>query len=169
MSALRQPDFSRNYYPKTLTQQANYQNSVARKPQVKSAKVLRTKTFPGSNTLPNHLKTLSNLQKGSFGLAIASMAASIGLYMSTVQIPKLWSQEYQHLEDLQRQERQLISINETIKYQIAQEASQNSNLAISKPESAVFVNPAKVELKKQSARQDNQLEEVALKYGGLGY
>ena len=169
MPALRQPDFSKNYYPKTPTQQANHQNSVARKPQIRSAKVLKTKTFPTANTLPNHLKTLSLLQKGSFGLAIASMAASIGLYMSTVQIPKLWSQEYQHLEDLQRQERQLISINETIKYQIAQEASQNSNLAISKPESAVFIDPAKVELRKQPDNRKNQFEEVALKYGGLGY
>ncbi len=169
MSALRQPDFSQEYYqPPAQTPAANYRHPLVRKP-VKSGKVLNHKTFPASDSLPRNLKTLSLLQKGSFALAIASMAASIGLYMSTVQIPKLWSQEYQHLEDLQLQERQLISINETIKYQLAQEASQDDSLAISKPESAVFIRPAKVELKKQSKNRAAELEEVALKYNGLGY
>ena len=168
MSALRKPDFSPEYYQPQAQKAANYRHPLVKKP-VKSAKVLNHKTFPASDTLPKHLKTLSLLQKGSFGLAIASMAASIGLYMATVQIPKLWSQEYQHLEDLQLQERQLISINETIKYQIAQEASQDSSLALSKPESAVFISPAKVELKKQPKNTATELEEVALKYNGLGY
>jgi hypothetical protein len=169
MSALRQPDFSQEYYqPQAQTQATNYRHPLVRKP-VKSAKVLNHKAFPTSDSLPSNLKILSLLQKGSFGLAIASMAASIGLYMATVKIPQLWSQEYQHLEDLQLQERQLISINETIKYQLAQEASQDRTLAISKPESAVFISPAKVELKKQPTNRAAELEEVALKYNGLGY
>ena len=164
MSALRQPDFSnKSYYSPAPTQHP------VRKPRVRSAKVLNIKTFPASNNLPHNLKTLSLLQKGSFALAIASMTASLGLYISTVQIPKLWSQEYQHLEDLQRQERQLISINETIKYQMAQEASQDNSLAISKPESAIFISPAKVESKQQSENSQQELKEVALKYSSLGY
>lgn len=176
MSALRQPDFYNEYYPQARnkfvmprTQSSSNQHPVVRKPQTKSksAKVLDSKTFPASNSLPNNLKVLSLLQKGSFGLAIASMTASIGLYVSTVQIPKLWSQEYQHLEDLQRQERQLISINETIKYQIAQEASRDNSLAVSEPESAIFISPAKIESKQPSNRVD--IKEAALKYSSLGY
>ena len=122
MSALRQSNPVNNYYPQASTPEVKEERLV-KKIRDKSTKVVVHRTFPRSNKLPSHLKTLSLLQKGSFGLAIASMTASVGLYVSTVQIPKLWSQEYQHLEDLQRQERQLISINETIKYQIAREAS----------------------------------------------
>ena len=184
MSALRQLDFH-EYYPQgqaqqrndtrrskfsvsqSRTQTENYQHLV--RTQVKSGKVLNKKAFPASNNLPHNLKALSLLQKGSFGLAIASMTASIGLYISTVQIPKLWSQEHQHMEDLQLQERQLISINETIKYQIAQEANQNNSLAISKPESAVFISPAKVESRQQSSNTADELEAAALKYSSLGY
>ena len=134
----------------------------------KRPKVVKPKTFYRSNTLPNNLKVLSLLQKCSFGLAIVSLTTSIGVYISTVQIPKLWSQEYQHLEDLQRQERQLIAINETIKYQIAKEAGDDSGLSISKPESAVFVSPAKIEAKSDRPTAKNN-QDVELKHSSYGY
>jgi len=165
MSALRQPNFSTEYYsPQGQPQQINDQTQV-----VSSAKIVKTKAFSSSTTLPRNLKVLSLLQKGSFGLAIASMTASIGLYISTVHIPKLWSQEYQHLENLQRQERQLVAINETIKYQIAQEAGQDDRLAISKPESAVFINPAKIKINNSSKMNKKQNQAVELKPNSLGY
>ena len=109
------------------------------------------------------------MQQGSFGLAIVSMSASIGLYISTVHVPQIWSQEYRHLENLQRQERQLIAFNETIKYQIAQEASQNKRLSVSKPESAVFIPPATVGVKNKSNISKNQAEIVELKLNSFGY
>jgi len=165
MSALRQPNFSTEYYsPQGQPQQIKDQTQV-----VSSAKIVKTKAFSSSTTLPRNLKLLSLLQKGSFGLAIASMTASIGLYISTVHIPKLWSQEYQHLENLQRQERQLVAINETIKYQIAQEAGQDDRLAISKPESAVFINPAKIKINNSSKMNKKQNQAVELKPNSLGY
>ena len=165
MSALRQPNFSTEYYsPQGQPQQIKDQTQV-----VSSAKIVKTKAFSSSTTLPRNLKVLSLLQKGSFGLAIASMTASIGLYISTVHIPKLWSQEYQHLENLQRQERQLVAINETIKYQIAQEAGQDDRLAISKPESAVFINPAKIKINNSSKMNKKQNQAVELKPNSLGY
>jgi len=165
MSALRQPNFSTEYYsPQGQPQQIKDQTQV-----VSSAKIVKTKAFSSSTTLPRNLKVLSLLQKGSFGLAIASMTASIGLYISTVHIPKLWSQEYQHLENLQRQERQLVAINETIKYQIAQEAGQDDRLAISKPESAVFINPAEIKINNSSKMNNKQNQAVELKPNSLGY
>ncbi|MEM7594854.1 MAG: hypothetical protein AAF383_25725 [Cyanobacteria bacterium P01_A01_bin.83] len=165
MSALRQPDFHAKYYsPQAHPKKTNNQQTISNSP-----KVLKSKAFSNPAILPKNLKTLSLIQKSSFGLAIASMTASIGLYISTVQIPKVWSQEYQHLENLQRQERQLIAINETIKYQIAQEASQNNQLTISKPESAVFINPAKVESKDQSELIDHQSKLAEIKFNSLGY
>lgn len=169
MSALRQPDFSTDYYyppaqPKRVSDRSQIVES-----QVKPAKVVRAKAFRASNSLPKNLKTLSRIQQTSFAIAIASMSASIALYASTVQIPKQWSQEYQHLEDLQLQERQLIAINETIKYQIAQEAGKDNRLAISKPESAIFINPAKVEAKKQLERDRDREKAVELKHNSWGY
>lgn len=170
MSALRQPDFPPEYYaPKAPGKKVRYQPQIAEQTRLSSATVVRSKAFSTPGTLPKNLRTLSLLQKGSFGLAIASMTTSVGLYISTVNIPKLWSQEYQHLEDLQRQERQLVAINETIKYQIAQEAVQDASLAISKPESALFISPAQVKVKHQSDLKKDRSSIIGLKYNSLGY
>ncbi|WP_319422533.1 hypothetical protein [Pleurocapsa sp. FMAR1] len=170
MSALRQPDLTTEYYsPELQPKNNNHQYQVVKRPQVKRAKVVKSRNFSQSNVLPNNLKTLSSLQKGSFGLALVSMTASIGLYISTVQIPELWSQEYQNLENLQLQERQLVSINETIKYQIAKEAGQNKQLAISTPESALFINPAEVQVKTASQINVNRVKVANLKLNSWGY
>jgi hypothetical protein len=163
MSALRKPDFSTDYYYPQV------QPQIVQRSPVQPAKVVKSKVFPDSNTLPQNLKTLSLIQKTSFGLAITTMTASISLYVSTVKIPQLWSQEYQHLEDLQLQERQLVAVNETIKYQIAQEAGQDKNLSISKPESAIFINPAQVQTRKPADLQQTQSKIAKLKYNSLGY
>lgn len=170
MTALRQPDFSTAYYsPQTPVNRIDYPSQEVRQPEVTPAKIIKPKAFPSSTSLPSNLKVLSLVQKASFGLAIASMTASIGVYISTVHIPRLWSQEYQHLENLQRQERQLVTINETIKYQIAQEAGQDTRLAISKPESAVFINPSKNKIKNKSEIVTSQEKTVSLKLNSLGY
>ncbi|MBE9047215.1 hypothetical protein IQ255_22910 [Pleurocapsales cyanobacterium LEGE 10410] len=170
MNALRQPDFSTKYYPPQPPQQkVGDLHEATRRPQVGQKKIVKANEFAASNTLPKNLQLLSILQKGSFGLAIASMTASISLYLSAVQIPKLWSQEYQHLEDLQLQERQLIAINEKLKYQIAQEAGNNQELSISQPESAMFISPAKISARRLPETVNNQQETVKLKHSSLGY
>jgi len=169
MSALRQPDFNSDYYYTHPQVSPAVDQPEIIKPQVSRSKVVKSKDFRAASTLPKNLKTLSQIQKGSFAMAIATMTASICLYSSTVQIPKLWSQEYQHLEDLQLQERQLVAINETIKYQIAQEALQESGLGLSKPESAVFIRPAKVKQKKASGADVAQAKTVELKHNSWGY
>ncbi|MFM2311446.1 MAG: hypothetical protein RLZZ04_722 [Cyanobacteriota bacterium] len=170
MSALRQPDFSTDYYyPPVQPNQAVHQPNIVSRSPNPPAKLVKSKAFHDSTTLPQNLKTLSLIQKGSFAVAIATMTASISLYASTVKIPKLWSQEYQHLEDLQLQERQLIAVNESIKYQIAQEAAQDKHLSISKPESAIFISPAKVAPRKPVDLEQNQQQIAELKYNSLGY
>ena len=170
MSALRQPDLPAEYYSPTIGErELTPSPQKTTETRIEPAKVVKPKTFYRANTLPKNLKVLSLLQKGSFCLAIASMTTSIGVYISTVQIPKLWSQEYQHLENLQRQERQLIAINETIKYQIAREAGVDSRLSVSKPESAVFVSPAKVEAKSEPSINKNNQAIVEFKHSSYGY
>ena len=168
MSALRQPDFNADYYYAEPQANPVVDRPQTARPQV-TKKVVKSKAFRAANTLPKKLKTLSQIQKGSFALAIATMTASIGLYASTVKIPKLWSQEYQNLEDLQLQERQLVAINETIKYQIAQEASQDNRLEISKPESAIFISPAQVKPRQAPTSSPSQEKTVELKHNSWGY
>ena len=167
MSALRQPDFYTNYHHPEPQPKLEPKPQKLKKTSSTKAKIIKSKSFPAANILPKHLKTLSLLQKGSFGLAIATMASSVGMYFSTVNIPKQWSKEYRHLEDLQLQERQLVAINETIKYQIAQEASQDHSLSISKPESAIFISPAKV--KEKNIKRDRLQKNVELKQNNWGY
>ncbi len=170
MSALPQPDFERYYSPKPEfadSTSLSRQGSKSTAPQRKNA--VKQGSFPQQNRLPQKLKLLSALQKTSFTLAITSMLASTGLYISTVQIPEQWSKEYRNLEDLQRQERQLIAINEKIKYQIGQDARSDRNLSISQPESAVFITPAKVNSEVELKNPSNNREVVKIKHDNLGY
>ena len=67
------------------------------------------------------------------------------------------------LENLQLQERQLIAINETLKYQIAREAGHDSRLSVTKPESAVFISPAKIEAKNQQNTSENDRKNLGVK------
>ncbi|MCC0177322.1 hypothetical protein I4641_10070 [Waterburya agarophytonicola K14] len=171
MSALRKPDLETQYYsPQTqFKPQKKYHRQLTNLPQKQVRKVVKSRNFPQQSKLPQKLRLLSLLQKGSFGLALVSMAASIGLYASTVKIPELWSQEYRNLEDLQSQERELIAINEKIKYQIAHDASEDNRLSISKPESAVFIPPAKVNLKSGLKTISHNQEVAEIPYNNLGY
>ena len=170
MSALRQSDLDRYYSSQPQSKRIETRDRLRVKstsPQVR--KVVKSRDFPQYDKLPQNLKLLSALQKTSFGLALGSMLASTGLYISTVQIPKVWSQEYRHLEDLQRQERQLIAINEKIKYHIARQAGQDKSLSISQPESAVFVTPVKAnsQVRVETPRYDREVAKI--KYNQLGY
>ena len=170
MSALRQPAFEPQYYspkPQFQSPPNNYQK-LANPKRKQTSKIVKSRSFPQQNRLPQNLQLLSLLQKGSFGLALVSLAASLGLYTSTVRIPELWSQEYRNLENLQRQERELTAINEKIKYQIAHEASKDNRLAISQPDSAVFIAPAKINLK-HSPSLNSEHQNHSIKRASLGY
>lgn len=168
MPALRQPSFPAEFYPP----KPKYKRKKAAPGYQKTQQITLKPpaNFPQAKSLPANLETLSLVQRSSFGLALVSMAASIGLYISTVNIPQLWSQEYRNLENLQGQERQLIAINESLKYQIAQQAGQDTNLSISKPEEAVFITPAQVSIKTEPNLEEAETQNIIeLKYTSLGY
>lgn len=121
--------------------------------------------FPKPRKFPVHLKILLLLQKGSFGIAGFSIVTGIILYLSTVSIPQQWSKEYRNLETLQRQERQLTTIGESLKYKISQQARQNDLSAIASS-NTVFLKPNSVIVNPQT-NQENQSE--SLKKISLGY
>ncbi len=80
--------------------------------------------FSRKQSASTTLVLLKFLQKGSAVLAVFTMVGSLAIYLSTVRIPQLWSQEYKSLEALQRQEQQLVAIDEALKYEIAQQAQE---------------------------------------------
>lgn len=119
--------------------------------------------------IPVELQLLMLFQKASFGLALLSMASSMALYLATVRIPQLWSREYRNLETLQRQERQLTEINETLKYQMAREAKRKGELSSLKPDDAVFVSPAEIKLEAPANLEGDRRKKIAFKYATPGY
>lgn len=52
------------------------------------------------------------------------LGSTLAIYAWTVYIPKVWDQEFQKLETLQRYERHLLATNETIKHQLAEQAEK---------------------------------------------
>lgn len=108
-----------------------------------SKKYLRKTTkLPSKKSSSATLQLLTWLQKGSSYVAAVTMLSSISLYITTVRIPQMWSQEYANLEELQLKERQLIAINESLKYEIAQKAQQKeSEMSNISPENTIFLQP----------------------------
>lgn len=121
--------------------------------------------FPKPKQIPVYLQILMLLQRGSLGVAGFSVVTGIILYLSTVSIPQQWSKEYRNLEILQRQERQLTTIGESLKYKISQQARQFQMSPITS-QNTVFIKPNTVAVNPQT-NQDSQ--EKSLKKINLGY
>ncbi len=121
--------------------------------------------FPKPRQFPVYLKILLFLQKGSLGVAGFSIVTGIVLYLSTVSLPQQWSREYRNLETLQRQERQLTTIGESLKYKLSQQAQQDKMSPITS-NNTVFLKPNSVAVNPQT-NQENQDE--SLKKVSLGY
>ena len=176
MSALRQPSLPVKSYTRRQRSQRRkltpgYHPKANNKIQAKSTNVNSNSHITKTQKIPVKLQILLLLQKSSFCLALFSMTASLGLYITTVRIPQLWSQEYKNLETLQQQERQLTAINETLKYQLARQAKQQHNkLLLQQPQDAVFISPAKISINQQLDKEQNKdTELVKFKNKSLGY
>jgi hypothetical protein len=69
----------------------------------------------------------------------------LGVYAWSVYIPRLWSQEYQKLETLQRYERHLTAMSESLKNQLAQQAERpEMGLTNLHPAQVIFLSPTSV-------------------------
>lgn len=162
MSALPQPDFrdvnsfnSPILRNKTLVSDSVV-NTSGRQYSRKTTRLSRKKR---SATL----KLLILLQKGSFGVAAVGLLSCLGVYSATVRIPQLWSTEYESLEALQRQERQLIALDEALKYEIARGAEQpESEMSAISDESTIFLESTAVE--PQKVKGNGQKRSLPLGY-----
>lgn len=92
---------------------------------------------------PLWVTVLVKLQQGSFPLTFALIVAAMVIYGWTVYIQQRWGQEYEKLEALKKQERQLISANEVLKNQMAEQAeSPTAGLLLPNPNNTIFLAPA---------------------------
>ena len=155
MSALPQPDlrdFDAYWGSQVPQQKQPIANSSVTSHQKKRHKTTQLSRKKHSSA---RLQLLTLLQKSSSGLAAVMMLGSIAVYLSTVRIPQLWSQEYETLEALQRQERDLVAVDEALKYEIARQAAQSElEMSAISPQNTVFLTPNSV--KPQVAKADTE-------------
>jgi hypothetical protein len=109
---------------------------------------------------PFWLLSLALMQKTTAIFSFFLLGATAGLYALNYSIPQQWSRQYEKLESLQRNERQLTTINETYKHQLSQEAQQkNSSLVEPTPERVIFLAPTKIKSEqKEASKTQNKTE-----------
>ncbi|MGK7937609.1 MAG: hypothetical protein AB4206_17720 [Xenococcaceae cyanobacterium] len=173
MSALPKP--STYTYPTPSKHYSAKQKSLRRKTKQSNSenrashRTSPISQFPPAQPLPAKLKALLLLQKTSLGLAFVLIASSIAVYISTVRIPELWSKKYQDLETLQRQERELVATNESLKHKLAQQAQQeDSNLILIGSKNTLFITPASLSSPKSNHPQQ-KLKQINLNKIPMGY
>lgn len=164
----------RSKQPNHLNNQTNIRaNDRIFEPETTEIKESKTQTvstqtsqFPQIQQLPVKLKSLLFWQKSSLGLAFTLIAASVAVYVANVRIPEIWSQKYEQLEILQRQERELTAANESLKHKLAQQAqNQETNLTLVTSNNTIFITPASLSQPPSSKTQP----EVKLNNIPMGY
>ncbi len=164
MSAVPQQNFSVQSFPIPQT----HSNSTSRKSRASNkASSSQTRHIPLSQNQvteklsSNHnfvrrkqvaprLKSLCLLQKITLGIGSCLMVSSALVYASSVPMPQMWSQEYEQLKSLERQERELTAANETIKNSLLKQAQQEAQeakyqLSYLRPDSVIFIEGAKTD------------------------
>lgn len=100
------------------------------------------KTLPNPQLVPAWLNLLMVAQRGSTILTFLLVTTTLAVYSWTVYSQHLWGKEYSRLKTLQRNERQLTSVNESLKNQLAIQAEDPSLGLISpSPRDTVFLEP----------------------------
>jgi hypothetical protein len=96
--------------------------------------------LPGD--LPGWLQSLMQIQRVVWVGTVAFSTGALGAYGWAVYSQQQWSHSYSQLQQLQRQERQLISSNELMKNQIAQKVDPKAlGLAPPKANNVIFLQP----------------------------
>ena len=76
-------------------------------------------------------------------MALMLGASILITYGWTVYIQQQWGREFDRLEAMKKQERQLVSANEVLKNQMAEQAERpTAGLLLPDPSNAIFLTPA---------------------------
>lgn len=115
---------------------------------------------------PLWLKSLILFGHGSSLVCYGSVGLAFIIYGMTVYAPKLWTQKYQELQSLQKQERQFSFTDEIIKNQLAESAKKSgSGLVNPDPtQPPIFLpdsTPKPIELKPSNSSIPKQIEKIS--------
>jgi hypothetical protein len=98
--------------------------------------------MPTSEVMPLWLTRLCVCQRNTSIVTFICVATTLLVYGWTVYSQQMWSQSYQKLQNLQRQERQLTVTNGVLKSKMATDAEKNNNgLTSITPERMIFLAP----------------------------
>ncbi|NJN85184.1 MAG: hypothetical protein HC881_01205 [Leptolyngbyaceae cyanobacterium SL_7_1] len=101
--------------------------------------------LPADRSNPMWLRGLLVAQRGSTLITFCLSVAALAVYSWTVYSQQLWGREYQRLETLQRNERQLMTASESLKNQLATQAeTSESGLILPNSENTIFLQTAPV-------------------------
>lgn len=93
--------------------------------------------------LPNWLRLLIRLQRGSLVVTFVLVTAALVVYGSTIYMQQHWSKEYNKLKSMQRSERQIAAVGASLKSQLIQQAEQpSSGLVQRTPEHSIVLERA---------------------------
>jgi hypothetical protein len=115
---------------------------------------------------PLWLKSMIIFGHSSSLVCYLSVAIAFVMYGMTVYAPKLWTQKYEELQNLQKQERQFSFTDEIIKNQLAESAKKSgSGLVNPDPtQPPIFLpdsNPKPIELKPSNSAIPKQIEKIS--------
>ncbi|BAQ62794.1 cell division protein FtsL [Geminocystis sp. NIES-3708] len=115
---------------------------------------------------PLWLKSLILFGHGSSLVCYGSVGIAFIIYGMTVYAPKLWTQKYQELQSLQKQERQFSFTDEIIKNQLAESAKKSgSGLVNPDPtQPPIFLpdsTPKPIELEPSNSPIPKQIEKIS--------
>ena len=110
---------------------------------------------------PLWLRFLLLFQQGSSVFTFLTIGTALALYGWTVYTPQVWNKEYKKLANLQRQERYLTTINETLKNNLAQQAERpETGFVNPKPDQVIFISPASPEAANPTPAQEASAAEA---------
>jgi len=90
----------------------------------------------------SRLRLLMLLQRSSTPITLVLGAALLGVYGWSVYSQRAWSQAYSRLNQLQRQERQVVAANEIRKFEVTEQAETTSKQFVPQaPANTVFLQP----------------------------
>jgi hypothetical protein len=115
---------------------------------------------------PLWLKSMIIFGHGSSLMCYVSVAITFVMYSMTVYAPKLWTQKYEELQNLQKQERQFSFTDEIIKNQLGESAKKSgSGLVNPDPtQPPIFLpdsNPKPIELEPSHSATPKEIEKIS--------
>lgn len=114
-------------------------------------------------SVPLFLRVLLFFQYTSAILTIGSIGASLFVYGLTFYTQQQWNQKYDHLKELQSQERNITVIKEALQEQIIkQEGNQNNDFVPVTPDKNIYLEPTPADnlsdISETASDQTQQLE-----------